>query len=182
MTAMRGHRTGRGQNARADNTALGHSVAQTHNGVGIAAQIGHRGETGLQRDLGILRTTQCGIGRSAGKAGGAITIALLAAQMDVAVDKARQDKLVREVHNSTFTHETVADFLDLAILDHQRLPLGHAARGRIGQYATGMDIGHVLGRSSAGRSHQYGCQTEGPALLQVQFHTFLLRGANGTAP
>ncbi|MNL21933.1 hypothetical protein D3C87_1432480 [compost metagenome] len=144
---MRRNGAGRNQQARPRDLAGGDTVAQGDDGVAGTAEVGHGRKPGLQRDQGIGRALNRRISGGVGEAGDAIAFTLLVGDVNVTVDHARQDELVRQVHHVTFADKTIDDFTHAAILDHQGLALGHAARGGISQQAPGVNIGHGRCRS-----------------------------------
>ena len=133
MAAVDGNGGARGDDARADHIATPDRVAQGEDRFIGSAQIGDGGEAGHQGQPGVAHPDH---GPVRGRQGDGVQTsgrALLAGQVDVAVDQAGQDKGVAKIDDATLTHEIVADFDHPAAADHNSFIRENSAGCRIRQ-------------------------------------------------
>ncbi|MNE51202.1 hypothetical protein D3C80_1458200 [compost metagenome] len=128
-----------GDDARSRHVAALHGVAQGEDGLVAGAQISDGGEAGVQgaasvagADHGLRRRRLGDFVQPPGRA-------LLAGQVDVAVDQAGQDEGAAQIDHLALADEAVADFDNLVPSDHESFISQHPAAGRIGQKSPHLD-------------------------------------------
>ncbi len=154
MAAVDRDRRAGGDDPRAGHVAQGGGLAQREDRVVVAAQVGHGGEAGHQGALGVARADQRLLGRGLGHLLQARVRALLAGDVDVAVDQAGQDEAGLQVD------DLAAGLGDVAVGD--RAPpcrpgspgssaVSTLPEAGVDQHAAGLDEGGGRGLRQRGR-------------------------------
>ena len=151
VAAGGGDRTAGGVDARAVHQALVDRVAQGQGGV--AAQVAHGGEAGLQGLARVAGGAQHGELGVEAEAFGIAVGAGLAVQVHVQVDPAGAAGVALEVHRARAVHgrQAGADLAHLAVGDHHGLVGLAAAAGAVEQLAAVQGEGLGLGERRAGQ-------------------------------
>jgi hypothetical protein len=108
-------------------------VAQGEDGLVGGAQVRDGGEAGHQGLAGIAGPDHRLVGVGPGHAVQPAVGALLAGQVDVAVDQAGQDEFVAQIDHIAFANEAVADIHDFVPCDHESFIALHDTGRGIGQ-------------------------------------------------
>ena len=156
VTAMDGHRRAGRDDARSRNVAAADGVAQGKDRLVRPAQIGHGGEAGHQGAAGVARTDHRLFGIGLGDLFQPPVRVLLAGQVNMAVDQARQHERVAQIDDPAFADKAVANFNDLVPSDHESFIALHNARRRIGQKPTDLHERRSLCRRNGRASGRLG--------------------------
>ncbi|MNI02755.1 hypothetical protein D3C73_556420 [compost metagenome] len=133
VAAVDRDRRPRRDDARPRHVAAPHRVAQGEDGLIGPAEVGHGGEAGVERAPGVAGPDHGLVGVGHRHPVQTAVRALLAAEMDVAVDQSGQNEGVAQIDDLALPDETVADFRDLVPSDHESFIAQHPTAGRIGQ-------------------------------------------------
>ena len=154
MAAMDADRAGGGNDARAADDTFGDAVAQGEDGVCVSAEISDGGEAGFERFHGVASAVDRLVGAGLDELVEACAGPLLAGDVDVAVDQAREDEAVLEVDEFCARRDAriaVRDRDDAAVADEDGLLRENLTGGGLGEDAAGVDDGVLGGGLLGGR-------------------------------